>query len=412
MTGFADIVRSAVTPARMRAAAQAAVRLARPAFVPDGRNLVYILSQSARFGHFGMETQILRTLYEGEYDRIVVVTGRLDEPGTNPWIPACAGPRIRFVHTGDVDVLLLGQLDLGLQRHHGFDLLLSGPRETITSFYRHILAGGAVRSLELPPEAEARARSCLMRHGVDPDRPFVFFHNRTLSYLPEMAYHRHRTAEVASYRESIARLIEAGYGIIRIGEPGLERLGFAPRDYADTPDWPDRDPALDLFVCARCAFGLAQNSGPIWVAAAFGRQVLRTNMPFEHLSMPYNGDISLFKRYRRAGDGEFLSYRGILAAGLPAMNRAEEIADSGHEIVPNTPDELLAATEEMLARIAGAWRPDAARQARFRRLGQAYERLLRARPARARQAGGFYGYAHPGGVIAQSFLLAHPDFLA
>ena len=47
-------------------------------------------------------------------------------------------------------------------------------------------------------------------------------------------------------------------------------------------------------------------------AAAFGRPVLRTNLPFEHLNLPYNDDLSLFKHYRRAGDRRLLRYREIL----------------------------------------------------------------------------------------------------
>lgn len=411
MNDLATMVRTAATPARMRAAALAAVRLATPALQPAGRNLVYILSQSSRIGHFGMETQILRTLYESSYDRIVVVTGRLDAPGTNPWIPACAGPKIRFVHTNDFDILLLGQIDGGLQRQPGLDLLLAGPGTVITWFYRHILAGGPVGGLELAPAIEERARSALIKHRVDPDRPFVFFHNRTLGYLPSMAYHRHRTAEVTSYRDSIARLLDAGYRVIRLGEPGLDTMGFDPTEYVNVPDWPDREPAVDLFVCARCAFGLAQNSGPIWIAAAFGRPVLRTNLPFEHLNLPYNDDLSLFKHYRRAGDRRLLRYREILAAGLPALNRAEEIAATGHELVPNSSEELLAGTEEMLRRLGGRWQPDASRQARFRRFGLAYERCLRAHPEGAGQAGAFYGYAYPYGSLAQSYLDTHPGFL-
>ena len=106
-----DGAKRLLTPDSMRKAARDAVQLALPHLDRDGRNLIYVLSQSARIGHFGLETQIIRTLYEDAYDRIVIVTGLLDQPDTNPWIPDCAGPKIRFAHTDDLSILLLGQID-------------------------------------------------------------------------------------------------------------------------------------------------------------------------------------------------------------------------------------------------------------------------------------------------------------
>lgn len=311
----------------------------------------------------------MRNLYEERYDRIVIVTPPMSTPGSNPWVRACAGPKIRFVETDNLDIHLLGQIDAGMQRSGNLEILFARPRTMITRFYRHILNGGAVRSLVLSEEVEARARKTLGDHGIDPDAPFVFFHNRTLAFDLKMAYHAYRTADVETYGPSIARLIEAGYRVIRLGEPGLMTMGFPADLYVNVPDWGTSDRTVDLFVLARCAFGLAQNSGPIWVAAAFGRQVVRTNTPFEHLNLPYNDNISLFKHYQPAGSGKWMSYREILDAGIPALLRSDDISASSFEVEPNTPEELLAATEEMLDRVAGRWKPDSAMDARFRALG-------------------------------------------
>lgn len=407
---FDDVLRK-LAPDKLQETARTVVKLAFPEFHKTGRNLIYILAQSNRIGHFGLESQIIRTLYEDAYDRIVIVTGPLDEAGANPWIPACTGSKIRFVHTDSFDVRLLGMLDGGLQQRPGFDLLLSNPRTTITAFYRHILAGGAVKPLLLAPSVEARARAVFARNGIDPDEPFVFFHNRTLKYLPGRTYHEHRTADVTAYRDSIATLIDAGYRVVRLGEPGLDTMGFDPRAYVNVPDWDDNDRAVDLFACARCAFGVAQNSGPIWVVAAFGRQVLRTNLPFELLNLPYNDDISLFKHYCPVGTLEALPYRRILEARLPIHHDVDKIAAAGYQLVANSATELTAATEEMLDRVAGRWQQDDARQGRFRALGAAFEQEVR-NDAELNSFGlGFYGYAHPYGVLSQSFLGTSPGFL-
>lgn len=403
--------RPLITEEAMRAATTEAVRLVVPHLEPGQRTLMYILSQSDRIGHFGLETQIIRTLFEDEYDRIVIVTPMMSMPGTNPWIRACAGPKIRFVETDNFDIQVIGQIDAGLQRLTSLDCLFARPRSIITRFYRHILTGGEVTSFDLPERVEDIARDSLMSRGIDPDAPFVFFHNRTLSYHPGMAYHEYRTAEIRSYQTSIARLLDAGYRVIRIGEPGLDTMGFPPDAYVNVPDWGETDRAVDLFVLARCAFGLAQNSGPIWVAAAFGRPVLRTNTPFEHLNLPYNDDISLFKHYRHRGSTERLTYGEILDAGIPALLRSEDIDASGWEILPNTQEELLAATEEMLERMAGRWQRNAELDDRFRAMGRAYEARVCADPKMQRFGLDFYGYAHPYGSPARVTLETNPAFL-
>ncbi|MDF1790889.1 MAG: TIGR04372 family glycosyltransferase [Thalassobaculaceae bacterium] len=400
-----------VTAETMRAATVETVKLIAPHLEPGERTLIYILSQSDRIGHFGLETQIIRTLFEDTYDRILIVTGQMSAPGTNHWIRACAGPKIRFVETDNFDILLLGQIDAGLQRISALDALFARPRSIITRFYRHILAGGAVKPLILAEQVEDIARNALSARGIDPDAPFVFFHNRTLAYHPTMAYHAYRTAEIRSYQPAIARLIDAGYRVIRLGEPGLDTMDFPADAYVNVPDWDGVDRAVDLFVLARCAFGLAQNSGPIWVSAAFGRQVLRTNTPFEHLNMPYRDDLSLFKHYRRSGAPDRLTYRQILEAGIPAILQSQDLAAAGYEIEENTPEELLAATEEMLERVAGTWRRDPDLDARFRSHGADYEARIAADPEMRRQTLDFYGYAHPYGSPARVTLETHPRFL-
>lgn len=411
MSGPAAETHPPVSVETMRAAAQEVVKLAGPHAAREGRTLVYILSQASRFGHFGLETQIIRTLFEDAYDRILIVTDLMAREGTNPWIRSCAGPKIGFLELDNLDVMLLGQIDAGMQQVGSLDCLFASPRSIIIRFYRHILTGGAVKSLGLPHAVDRIARETLEAHGIDPDAPFVFFHNRTLSYGPDMAYHAYRTATIGAYRPSICRLIEAGYRVIRIGEPGMGTLDLPPDAYVNVPDWADRNPAVDMFVVARCAFGLAQNSGPIWVAGAFGRPVLRTNAPFEHLNLPYNDDLTLFKHYRTTGSTEPMRYREILDAGIPAMLRSEDLVEAGYEILENTPEELLAATEEMLSRADGAWQRDRATDDRFQSLGTGYEARLAADPAMQKANLAFYGYAHPFGSIARVTLEAQPGFL-
>jgi putative glycosyltransferase (TIGR04372 family) len=386
--------------------------LVQPHLDPDGPTLVYVLTQSERIGHFTIEPQILKSLYGDRYRRIVILTGRMDRPGTNPWVRHCFGDQFVFVETDDPVLLAMGFVDGGLADLKRIHLLLQSPRLLIVDFWRRVVGGVRPARLRLPATVAERGAERLRRLDLDPDAPFALFHMRTMKYQPGLAHHGHRTATVDHYAPSVRAVLDAGFQVVRIGEPGI---ALPPGDwdgYFSLPDAPPPDDrAADLYALAHCDFGFAQNSGPIWVAAAFGRPTLRTNTPFEHLNLPYNDDLSLFKLYRDTASGRILTYREILDRRLPAVLRDADFAERGIELVENDADTLLAATREMLAARSGTWQPDAARHARFRAMGAAYEAGLRDDPGIGRENMDFYGYGHPFGWVTTASFDAVPGFL-
>ena len=54
--------------------------------IPNARNLVYILPQTSRIGHFLLELHMLETLFRPIFDRIIVITEQMNKTGTNPWV--------------------------------------------------------------------------------------------------------------------------------------------------------------------------------------------------------------------------------------------------------------------------------------------------------------------------------------
>ncbi|MFX4223456.1 MAG: TIGR04372 family glycosyltransferase [Thalassobaculum sp.] len=184
-------------------------------------------------------------------------------------------------------------------------MLLQSPRLLIVDFWRKVIGGVRPARIELPDRERARGHEQLRSIGIDPDAPFAFFHMRTMKYREGLDHHGHRTASIERYAPSIRRILDAGYQVVRVGEAGLEPEDWMGDGYVSLPDalpnLAPEDRAVDLAVLADADFGTAQNSGPIWVAAAFGTPTLRTNTPFEHLNLPYNRDLSLFKHYSDGG---------------------------------------------------------------------------------------------------------------
>lgn len=387
-----------------------------PYLDPAAPPLVYILTQSDRIGHFMIEPQILKSVYGGRYSRIVVLTQPMTRPGTNTAVRDCFDDTITWVETDDPVLSAMGFIDGGLADLGALHLLLTSPRKLIVDFWRLVAGGLRPARLTLPERVRERGHAQLRAIGIDPLAPFVFFHVRTEKYKPGAQSHRHRTTSIEPYRPSIRRLLDAGYQVVRIGETELEPPDWIGDGYVSLPDAlpglaPD-DRAVDIAVLADAAFGTAQNSGPIWVAAAFGTSSLRTNTPFEHLNLPYNRDLTLFKRYRDRNTGRFLRYAEILERRLPAVLRDSDFESREVDLVENAEADIDAATEEFLRHLKGqpaGLSPEAG--ARFLELGQAYERAISAEPWFQQETLDFYGYAYPFGTIAAAQLAADPDFL-
>lgn len=375
-----------------------------PHLTPGEPILVYVLHQWRRFGHLVIEPQMLAALYGDRYRRIVIVTGNLDLPGSNRALVECLDDRFVIVETDFRDVLSLGTTDGGLIDMKHLHWLAMSARTLIVECWRAVVAGRRPHLLAMSEGLRARGAARLAEHGIDPAAPIALFHTRTMAYLPDEGHHGHRTAEIGSYDGALRRILDAGYQVLRLGEPGLETWERAPDGYLSLPDVFPGDRWIDLYACAICRFMTAQNSGPIWVAAAFGNTSLRTNTPFEHLNLPYNDDLSLFKRYRRAGADRFLTYREILDARLPGTFRDADFAELGIELVENTPDEVDAATAEFLTKLDGTWKPDPDKHERFRALGRDYEAAIGTEGRFVSETLDFYGYGHPFGWVARGTL--------
>lgn len=386
-------------------------RLAVPHLTPGEPVLVYVLHQWRRLGHLAIEPQMLATLYGDRYRRFVVVTGNLDMPGSNRAVVDCLDDRFIVVETDWRDVIALGTADRGLIDLGHVHWLAMSARTLIVTCWRAVVAGRSMWRPALPDRLRAQGEARLSVHGIDPSAPIALFHTRTMDYMPGETHHGHRTASVADYRDALERILNAGYQVLRIGEPGLVVWEHPPEGYLSLPDALPDARWIDVYACATCRFATAQNSGPIWLVAAFGTPSLRTNTPFEHLNLPYNGDLSLFKRYRRVGEQRFLTYREILEARLPGVFRDADFAARGIELVANTPDQIDAATSEFLAKLDSRWTPEAERHDEFQRLGRAYEAAIAKEDYFIAETLDFYGYAHPFGWVARDMLDAD-DFLS
>ena len=175
-----------------------------------------------------------------------------------------------------------------------------------------------------------------------------------------------RNVEVRNYVPAVSRLLDLGYAVVRVGEPDGEPPRRTPR--ADrTPALKHYDHTLDAYFLARCRFMISCQSGPCSLARAMGKPNLVVNGVYHHTMLPERNELFVFKRYRDAG-GAQLGVEELLAGGCHLFDRSSHFEAAGIDLEDATADEILAATEEMLAALDAPDRSDTAPQAAFREL--------------------------------------------
>lgn len=383
-----------------------------PAFDPNHKTLVYILPQTSRIGHFVTELQILETLYKPHYERIIVVGEPMDRPGTNRFVPELFGDGYRFVETRDEAVRLMGLLvDGGIGKLGPLDLLLRSPHLMHVQFFRHMIAGGAPARLRLTERIAELSESCLRANGIDPAEPFVLLHIRTMQYLAKLGHNRHRATDPAPYGAAVHTLLDKDYRVFRIGEPDVE-IGVDDPRYHDVNKLEGADRFLDLYLAAKCRFGLMQDSGPIWLVAAFGNKVLRTNCPHAALNYPYLDEPNFYKHYRVGDSASFLTYQDILERRIPLFKVMEEFDERGIKAVDHTADDLVAATEQMVRHMEDAEAPNPAHRTRVQALGEALQADINQDAELVGKGMNFFGMAHGRGWIPEAIQNAQPDYFS
>lgn len=386
-----------------------------PHLAPGGRNLVYILAQVERIGHLAMELFFLNTLHGEAYDRIIVITGPADQPGVNASVLEVTGPGFAHVETRDPLLPLLGFLDAGVLDMSSMHLMLVQPQRLTRDFGRAATSGKPFRHFSLSAGLRSRGDDWMRSIGIDPQDPFVLLHVRDASYLPEKAHHLFRCADVANYRSAIDRLVEHGYRVFRLGDASSPPLSHPSGRVVDVPHHPGYAPFLDVYLSALCRFAVNQASGPEALVRGFGRPALTVNLMLEHLRLPLADDLLVFKHVRHAGNRTELSYREMLALGLPGFGTSKQFEDAGLLVEENTVEEIDAALAEMIDRVEGTGalkaRTAAASQDAFRSISREYEARIMGEPAIVAKTEDFYAYAHPFARVSGAFLEMNPSFL-
>jgi putative glycosyltransferase (TIGR04372 family) len=294
---------------------------------------------------------------------------------------ACAGYRknvtdLRYVWTGGLPVSNRLILDLWrpyfrigprwiLQPIDTWNRRLPGGKTTQVPWRKgpntlnqHNDLHGALRRTtpHLPVTSEhfslAREMLSRVRPNFNLDQPYVCIHVRDRSYFlyhqPHNRDDTSRNANIADYEPAIRFLAANSIQVVRMGAISEESLGFENDLVWDYAYDGSRSELLDVVLPARCEFFISTLSGPDKIAQLFRRPILFTNLaPLKSISLWMPNSLIAPKRLRYIG-GRFLTWTEIFSSDLYTLNQ-EQLDQIGIELVPNSPEEIQMAVEELMS---------------------------------------------------------------
>ncbi|MDF1792181.1 MAG: TIGR04372 family glycosyltransferase [Thalassobaculaceae bacterium] len=138
---------------------------------------------------------------------------------------------------------------------------------------------GGTPFLEMDPDLSRRGNSVLSDLGAGVDDPVATIHVREEGYNANVSSTmRLRDAHFETYGVAIRRLVEAGFKVVRLGDPSMKPA--SPIDgLIDYPFTTAKSDWMDIYLAGRCAFHIGTSSGMSFIPLLFGRPVLFTNFP-------------------------------------------------------------------------------------------------------------------------------------
>jgi putative glycosyltransferase (TIGR04372 family) len=208
--------------------------------------------------------------------------------------------------------------------------------------------------LKLPGETVKGGWTALHGAGVPQGVWFVALHVREAKWDERSTgAHGVLNAEMETYMPAIAEITRRGGWVIRMGDPSMKPLPALPNviDYCHSPlraDW------MDIFIATQCRFMLGTSSGPAVIPGVYGVPMLLTNW-WPPAQRPWHAsDIFIPKMLRRLTSGKCLTLSETLAEPFSYCHSRRYLAEQEKVIVEdNEPEVILAAVEEILARLDG-----------------------------------------------------------
>jgi putative glycosyltransferase (TIGR04372 family) len=212
-------------------------------------------------------------------------------------------------------------------------------------------------SIYFTPEEIEKGRSLLHQLNVDFNKyEFICIFARDDAFLKHTAnysdwsYHNARNADIDNLVETAKYLVEKGFVVIRVGSIVNKPINFSHKKMIDYRYSGHQSDFMDIFLLANCKLVISSGtSGMTDVAAVSDRPMLVVNISvFGYVPVSKNC-LYIPKKYKHLNTNNYLHFKDALSLGIFWHNSTA----FGLEAEENSPQDILEATQEMLAVFGG-----------------------------------------------------------
>jgi putative glycosyltransferase (TIGR04372 family) len=230
-------------------------------------------------------------------------------------------------------------------------------------------------SLYFIPDEIEKGRKLLNQMDIDLDKDeFICIVARDNAYLKHTFphnnwdYHNERNGDIDSLIETAKYLIEKGFIVIRLGSIVEKPINFSHKKMIDYPYSEYRSDFLDIFLQAHCKFIIqAGTSGIADVATIFDKPMLAVDTSQFGVIPITKNCLYTPKKFKYSNTGNYLKFKDALKLE-PYWYHPTDFGLESEEI---SPQDILEAAKELLARVEGRFKYSPESE----RLIQAYHKL-------------------------------------
>jgi len=231
-------------------------------------------------------------------------------------------------------------------------------------------------NIMLPEEIIEQGDWMCSKVGISNNCKVVLIHARDGDYVNsryglnpnyDSVRYGYRNMEIADLTLAVSQLISQGFKVIRVGSDQNNLLSDCKRFYNSKALCPDD--WFDLYLFHRSEFLVGNTSGVYVLADLFRKPIIFCNFaPLGHVYSWSQRHITIFKKMMDATTGALVPASSLLKSSLGWEIHMDKIDSRRYVYLDNTPQEILAVTQEMILRLKGEYEEssdDAVMQKRF-----------------------------------------------
>ncbi len=324
--------------------------------------VVFILGNIDRIGDFIWYLFMLLNLYsEKEYNIILITFPDELKPRTNKAVFEILTRHIQVIRSTDGKLIWTNMkycLDNVSSCHKNRIYLVCNVRKLVTDFYTKFHNKAPVYRPSLSDIQIEQGKRLRRKMDIPESAPIVTLHIREAGYLPcedPLWSNNYRNTSIENYIPALDYLIGKGFYIIRLGDKSMKQIPIRSPQVIDTPFHPEYCDLVDPYFTYESKFFIGNESGPDFLARAFGVPLLSVNSTIIPNSWAAGNTLFVPKHYYSNKLGRDLTYEEIILS--PAVEYFQDylFQESGVELNENSPEEILMAFKEMNERIDGTY---------------------------------------------------------